>query len=477
MPKNITTIQAYVYPLLIALALPVFVGLFNPAGVADLLYWLVVIIAVITPPFILYRITYDWRSGDSGLLSALLKYIRPLPMGLVYRTDLKIRQRPNATICLILANAVIYFVVPTDLVKHFAFFPAGDPGIVQILVSVFTSAFLHGSIYHLLMNMVFLWVFGSVLEARIHTGRFLLVYFFSIAASNFLFFALLCFHLGFPDISSDLTQFHSIGASGAVAGVMGAFAVRCFFARLSVTLPFLFLPFVSVAFRVQAAVLIALFFAADIVGSFYQFRAGGQINYWAHVGGYVGAMVLGYLMGLQRAAASEALHVKAARLARNENSRAEAIKAYKEILEKNRQDEKALEFFFYLHQFDPQKQGEFFARWMKALAAKDFDRAKKVVDQHYPQHVNYLDGRMLLRLGTEYLRNAQLARAKLCLEHASQKSGPWQKKTLLALADVYARMELKERARRTYHQIIEHGVQPAGQATTGGILNTQAFAC
>ncbi|MCF8111357.1 MAG: rhomboid family intramembrane serine protease [Desulfobacteraceae bacterium] len=271
MPKGITTIQSYVYPLLIALFLPVFLGLFNPAGVADLLYWLVVIIAVTTPPFILYRIVSEWRSGENGLVSALLKYIRPLPMGLVYRTDLKIRQRPDATICLILANAVIYFLVPTDLVKHFAFFPAGDPGIARILVSVFTSTFLHGSIYHLLINMVFLWVFGSVLEARIKTGRFLLVYFFSIAASNLMFFCLLFFHLGFADISSGLTQFHSIGASGAVAGVMGAFAVRCFFARLSVTLPFLFLPFLSVAFRVQAAVLIALFFAADIAGSVHQF--------------------------------------------------------------------------------------------------------------------------------------------------------------------------------------------------------------
>ncbi|MCF8111358.1 MAG: hypothetical protein K9J85_07690 [Desulfobacteraceae bacterium] len=169
----------------------------------------------------------------------------------------------------------------------------------------------------------------------------------------------------------------------------------------------------------------------------------------------MGAMVLAYAMGFQRAAAGEALHVKAERFAGNEHSRAEAIKAYKEILEKNSRDEKALEFFFHLHQFDRQKQGEFFARWMNALAAGDFDRAKKVFDEHYPQHVNYLGGRMLLRLGTEYLRNAQFARAKLCLELASQKSGPWQEKALLVLADVYTRMDLKERAESVYQQLIE----------------------
>ncbi|MFW6102001.1 MAG: hypothetical protein ACOC90_11505, partial [Bacteroidota bacterium] len=141
--------------------------------------------------------------------------------------------------------------------------------------------------------------------------------------------------------------------------------------------------------------------------------------------------------------------------ARSEHSRAEAIKAYKEILEKNSQDEKALEFFFHLHKFDPQKQGEFFARWMNALAVRNFNKAKRVLDEHFPQHVNYLDGKMLLHLGMEYSRNAQFARAKLCLELASQKSGPWQEKALLALADVYARMDLKERARWAYHQIIE----------------------
>lgn len=452
---NTTTIKAYVYPLLIALALPALIGLFNPEGVQRFLYWLITITALLIPFFILHRITYKWRYSESSLLFALIKYIRPLPMGLVYQTDLGIKQLPRGTIFLILANLLIYILVPSSIVNQLAFFPAGKAGPGHIFISVFTSAFIHGSIPHLLGNMLFLWVFGSVLETRIKTKRFLLAYFFSIVASNLTFFIISCFQVGPANIQFAIANYHGIGASGAVSGIMGVFVVRCFFAKLSLTLPFLFFPFISVSFRVNAAVLIALFFAIDIAGSVHQFQGNWEIDYWAHIGGYIGGMFLGYLMGLQREAIHEALHVKAKRYSKSEYLYPEAIKTYREILEKEGEDPEALEFFFHLHRFDSQKGGELFARWVNALASKDFDRAKRVVDEHYPRHVNHLSGKMLLSLGTEYSRNAQFAEAKLCLELASQKSGPWQKKALLGLAEVYANMSLKELARSAYQQIVE----------------------
>lgn len=446
-----TTAEAYVYPLFFALVCPIVIGLFNPS----LIWWLLGILLLLLPTMMLFRVFQEWQLNNTPFLFAVLKFIRPVPAGIVYNTDLRLAGLPWATLLLIFVNASLYYLLPTEIVDQYVFTPAGeqDPGTGRIVLSAFTSAFLHANAVHLWSNMIFLWVFGSVLEARLKAARFLLLYLFSILASNLLVVCLLFAQAGFTDLMPALRQFHSLGASGAVAGIMGAFVVRCFFARISVTLPLLFLPFVSVPFKVQGTVLIAIFFAMDIAGSVSQFRGEGEIDYWAHVGGYLGAMLLAYCVGLQNEAAREAVHVRAQRYGESYTTREEAIGAYNRILESEGEDEKALEFFLHQYRFNPQKQGEYFARLIEVLAARDYAKAKELFNEYYPRFANQVSGRRLLQFGTDFSRNQDLARAKLCLELASQKEGPWKEKALLELAGVYSRMQLDERARELYEEI------------------------
>ncbi len=64
-----------------------------------------------------------------------------------------------------------------------------------------------------------------------------------------------------------LLQYGSIGASGVISGLMGIFVIRCYFARLSLSLPILFNPIFSVPVRINRILLIGLFFAGDLAGS------------------------------------------------------------------------------------------------------------------------------------------------------------------------------------------------------------------
>ena len=116
-----------------------------------------------------------------------------------------------------------------------------------------------------------------------------------------------------------MSEFHSLGASGAVSGIMGIFIVRCFFAQISFSVPLLMIPipilnFFSFPIRIQAPILVGLFFTFDLAGSVNQYNlSSGHVNYWSHVGGYLTCIVIGILMGLHREVDNDIAKTKSAR--------------------------------------------------------------------------------------------------------------------------------------------------------------------
>ena len=151
------------------------------------------------------------------------------------------------------------------------------------LVTVFSSMFLHGGWMHIIGNMVFLWIFGDNIEDRMGHGRFLVFYLLcgAIAAAA---------HV----LSDPRSPVPTIGASGAVAAVMGAYIVLYPHSRV-LTLVFIFL-FVDVV-EVPAVLFLGLWFVTQLfsgVGTL--FTAGGQmaggIAFWAHVAGFLSGVVL-----------------------------------------------------------------------------------------------------------------------------------------------------------------------------------------
>lgn len=170
-----------------------------------------------------------------------------------------------------------YGMVPTRVAA--AFVTHKIP--VQLGVeSFFTSMFLHGGWLHLLGNMLFLWIFGDNVEDVMGHAAYLLFYLFCGIAAGVT-------HV----VANWGSSLPAIGASGAIAGVMGAYIV--FFPRTKVlTLVPLLIFFFTV--RLPAIVLIGVWFLLQFVsgvGSLGTANAGG-VAWWAHIGGFaLGAII------------------------------------------------------------------------------------------------------------------------------------------------------------------------------------------
>lgn len=150
------------------------------------------------------------------------------------------------------------------------------------LVSLLTSMFLHGGWLHLLGNMLFLWVFGRNLEDLIGGSRFLVFY-------------LVCGILaGVVQVLADpYARVPTIGASGAIAGVMGAYLIK--FPRSQIdTLLLLFVFFTRVA--IPAPFYLLFWFGMQFLNGFETIGnrnySGGGVAVFAHIGGFIAGMLL-----------------------------------------------------------------------------------------------------------------------------------------------------------------------------------------
>jgi len=146
-------------------------------------------------------------------------------------------------------------------------------------LSVLTATFIHGDLFHILGNMVFLWVFGRKVEDL--TGSF-----------NFLFFYLLCGILA--GVASILSRLESpipgIGASGAISGVMAAYML--FYLKQRVRTLILIGP-IPIVPRIPAGVLIGYWLLLQALYIELGFSTG--VDYWAHVGGFGAGLMLIFL--------------------------------------------------------------------------------------------------------------------------------------------------------------------------------------
>ena len=160
------------------------------------------------------------------------------------------------------------------------------------LSSVITSMFIHGGFLHIAGNMWFLWVFGRGVEDLVGHGRFLFLYFACGIAAALLHVA----------VNANSTV-PTVGASGAIAGVMGAYLIK--FPRAHVvTLVFIFIFITTV--DIPAFFLLLYWFAIQFVSGIgsvgYSQVSNGDVAWFAHVGGFVAGMVLVMLMPVQQRA-------------------------------------------------------------------------------------------------------------------------------------------------------------------------------
>jgi membrane associated rhomboid family serine protease len=148
---------------------------------------------------------------------------------------------------------------------------------MNLLLSPLSYMFLHGSFWHFLGNMWFLYIFGDNVECHLGSLRFLGFYLL------FGFFSAV-FHF-FLNLYSPVP---TIGASGAIAGVMGAYFLLYPRARILTLVPILIFP---IFIHIPAFVFLGLWFFLQFINAAGQ-EAGSNIAWWAHVGGFITGLVL-----------------------------------------------------------------------------------------------------------------------------------------------------------------------------------------
>jgi rhomboid family protein len=192
-------------------------------------------------------------------------------------------------------NAVIFEfgIIPARYTSHYGF---RTGGLESFLVPIFASMFLHGGWLHLIGNMLFLFVFGRSIEDRFGHLKFLLIYFASGFGAAVAHIAL---NAG--------SRVPTIGASGAIAGVLGAYFVSFPSARITTLIP-LFIFFWRV--EVPAVLLLGYWFLIQFVTGFQmldiQSATQGGVAWWAHVGGFlIGILFAAILRPARRAVTVE----------------------------------------------------------------------------------------------------------------------------------------------------------------------------
>jgi membrane associated rhomboid family serine protease len=157
--------------------------------------------------------------------------------------------------------------------------PGLQPTPISVYITLLTAIFMHGGWAHIGGNMLYLWIFGDNLEDRLGHGRFLLFYLVCGLLASLA-------HVFTSALIGDNLQIPSLGASGAIAGVLGGYLLLFPHNRVTVIL-------VRVVTQVRAIFAVGLWFLLQLVGGLGVLGGGSDgVAYAAHIGGFIAGLAL-----------------------------------------------------------------------------------------------------------------------------------------------------------------------------------------
>jgi membrane associated rhomboid family serine protease len=208
------------------------------------------------------------------------------------RDTIRARTFPIVNWSIIVLNLVVFLyetsLPPSGVTRLFATF-ALIPADVTLLqpaavLTLVTSMFLHGGWLHVISNLWILYIFGDNVEDRMGSGRYVVFYLLAGVAAGLT-------HVFF----SRGQALPTVGASGAIAGVLGAYFILYPLGRVITLVPLLFIPWFV---EIPAVVFLGIWFLTQVVSGLVTVGAAGEFNniaWWAHVGGFAFGFVMVHL--------------------------------------------------------------------------------------------------------------------------------------------------------------------------------------
>ncbi len=212
------------------------------------------------------------------------------------RDQIPTRRVPYVNYILIAANILVFVLQwlaganQEALVYQFALIPASfrDGFSLGNISDIFTSMFMHAGLAHLGGNMLYLWIFGDNVEDSMGHGKYLLFYLLGglIASLAHIF-------------TNSASQIPTVGASGAIAAVLGAYLILYPSSKVLTIIP---LGFFLRMTMVPAAIVLGLWFVLQLFSGVLSMGGPdvGGVAFWAHIGGFVAGVILAKIFSKKR---------------------------------------------------------------------------------------------------------------------------------------------------------------------------------
>jgi membrane associated rhomboid family serine protease len=213
------------------------------------------------------------------------------------RDEIPTRETPVVTYLLIAANVIVYLAMATAspaaqeaIVARYAMVPSHFANGVTLatILTIFTSMFMHAGLAHIGGNMLYLWIFGDNVEDRVGHLQYLLFYIVGGVVASLA-------HL-FTNWGSDIP---TVGASGAIAAVLGAYLVYYPASRIATWVPIGRFYHLTM---VPAVIVLGFWFFYQLFEG-VMFFGGADVSgvaVWAHVGGFVAGVLMALLLPSER---------------------------------------------------------------------------------------------------------------------------------------------------------------------------------
>jgi membrane associated rhomboid family serine protease len=212
------------------------------------------------------------------------------------RDQIPTRRVPIVNYLLIAVNVVVFILMwlagseQEALVQEFALIPAQVTSGLDLgdITRVFTSMFMHGGLAHIAGNMLYLWIFGDNVEDAMGRGKYLVFYLVGGLVASFT-------HI----LTNPGSQIPTVGASGAIAAVLGAYLVLYPQSRVQTIIPLGYFMRITL---LPASVVLGLWFVLQLFSGFLSLGGPdvGGVAFWAHIGGFITGVVLAKLLAKQR---------------------------------------------------------------------------------------------------------------------------------------------------------------------------------
>jgi membrane associated rhomboid family serine protease len=359
-----------------------------------------------------------------------------IPVG----TNLSRKNFPWATIGLLLANWAIfialngsYFYLEFFIRRYFFSIP-GEQYPWQLI----TALFFHANFWHLFGNSIYLWVFGIFVEDKLGWKAYLFLYFLTGIAAGLVHGIMAGLFM------REKIFVPSLGASGAISGIMGIYLYRCYYSKIKLLVS-IFLP---IRIQIPAVIILGIWFLQDFMGGIDSIRGiYRNVGFWAHVGGFLSGFGACKYLHYEIQARKEKLEFVAETTLNRYVGYGEGIKAAEKLLETEPDNpELHLNLARAKTRFRASVEGkDHYEKAIKHFLERNSEKAVEAFIEYWGKYITVLPAKYQVRLSLLLNKNLHIdlsAHTLQALIDSDQPSDRHMEEAYLSLGKIY-REQLK----------------------------------